>query len=361
MKSDRDRVVYVDKEHLEKYNLIENVFYYEDFELDDRTKNIYKYFENEFTESYSSLADVFNIEEYSFFIKDSCKCNAFARHEKGYNIIGITNSYPILLSKKFDSKYFKNLILNLSINKENISLAYVDLFNNEKFDFGKFMLDSSMKFTMGHEFRHIKQFNSIKIRKESFYLQENMIQSDFKIKNHAWEFDADRGGCYDVLKYVFRVDRNLKERSDDKFKCLLYAGCASMMITKYLFYYGLIYQDITNITVKKVEFYIKKNSHPHPLTRCMNILDYYYSNIVDDFPKLDMDYQEYFTNVFGILKLYFDALLGDKNFIKQIFDDLETHMDDINKYNDELYDIAIQDEAIRNLLISSNIKVDGFQ
>ena len=360
MPNKKDKVVFIEKEHLSKHNVIDKVFLYEDLVLDERTENIYKYFENEFIELYRLSAEVFSIEEYSFYIKEGFECNAFAKHKKGYNIIGVTNSYPVLLSDKFDSKYFENIIFNSLINNENIGLAYIDLCNDKNFDFGKFMLDCSIQFTFGHEFRHIKQFNNSKIKKESYYLQENAVQSDFNIKRHAWEFDADRGGCYTVLKYVFSVDRNLKERSNDKFKCLLYAGCASMMITKYLFYYGLIYKDVTNITIKKLEFYTKKFSHPHPLTICMNILDYYYSNILDDFSKVDIDYQEYFENVFGIIKLYFDSLLGDKNFIKEIFDDLSTHMDDINKYNNELYDIAIQDEAIRDLLISSNTNFEGF-
>lgn len=359
MKNEKDKVVYIDKEHLRKHNVIDNVFIYEDLDLDERTKNIYEYFENEFIELYRISAEVFSIEEYIFYIKDSFQCNAFAIHRKGYNIIGITNSYPVLLSDKFDSKYFNNIIFNFLINNENIGLAYIDLCNDEKFDFGKFMLDCSIKYTFGHEFRHIKQFNTSKIRKESYYLQENVVQSDFNIRKHAWEFDADRAGCYTVLKYVFSANKNLEERTNDKFKCLLYAGCASMIITKYLFYYGLVYKDVTNITIKKVEFYIKKFSHSYPIARCINILDYYYSNILDDFPKLDMDYQEYFNNVFGILKLYFDSLLGDKNFINQIFADLRTHMGDINKYNDELYDVAIQDEAIRDLLISSNTSFQG--
>jgi hypothetical protein len=133
-----------------------------------------------------------------------------------------------------------------------------------------------------------------------------------------------------------------------------------MMITKYLFYYGLIYQGIPTISIKKIKFYTKKYSHPHPLVRCMNILEHYYSNILNDFPKLEMDDQEFFNNVYGIMKLYFDSLLGDKNFINEIFDDLNTHIDNVNNYNGELYDVAIKDEAIRNLLISSNSKFEDF-
>lgn len=358
MKNTRDRVVYIDKEHLKKFNIIQDVFDYLDLELDSETKAVYEYFEKKFIEHYKLSADVFNINEHNFYMRDSYQCNAFAASIKGYNIIGITNSYPILMSKKFDSKYFESIVFNFLINKESIGLAYVDLCKTDKFDFGKFMMDCSINFTFGHEFRHIKQFNSAKIRKESYYLQENMMLSDFDMRKHAWEFDADISGSYDVLKYVLNVERDLVNRSNEKLMCLLYAGCASMLITKYLFYYGFIYQNPSNYNVKKVEFYTKKYSHPHPLVRCMNILSRYYDNIVNDFPKLEMEYQEYFNNVFGIIKLYFDSLLGSKNFITEVFDDLKTHIDVINEYNNELYSVAVQDEAIRNLLIASNTEFE---
>lgn len=354
MKKNRQRVVYIDKEHLKKYNIIDQVFYYEDLELSVESREAYENFENQFIESYSISADVYNINEFSFYMKDSNRCNAFAIQKRGYNIIGITNVYPILLSKKLNSKYFEKFIFMGLMNKENIGLAYIDLINKEKFNLSKFMLDSSINFTFGHEFRHILQFNSTKIRKESYYLQENLIDTAFDIRKHTWEFDADRSGCYAVLKFVFRTDTELNERSPEKFKCLLYAGCASMIITKCLFYFGVMHKEEHNMTVKKIDFYTKKYSHPHPLVRCANILDYYFSNIKDDFPNLDIEYQEFFNNVFGILEIYFDSLLGNNNILNEIFNDFKKYNGEVTAYNNELYDLAIQDEAIRNLLVSSN-------
>lgn len=52
------------------------------------------------------------------------------------------------------------------------------------------------------------------------------------------------------------------------------------------------------------------------------------------------------------MKLYFDSLIPNKNIMNCFFSDLKIYLDDINQYNQELYDFAIQDKAMRTLLIS---------
>lgn len=47
--------------------------------------------------------------------------------------------------------------------------------------------------------------------------------------------------------------------------------------------------------------------------------------------------------------------------LKTYFDDLRNHSDTIHNYNLELYDCAIQDEAIRNHLLSRNIEFEDIQ
>ena len=104
-----------------------------------------------------------------------------------------------------------------------------------------------------------------------------------------------------------------------------------------------------------MDFYIKENSHPHPLVRCINILEYYFENITNDFPRLRIDAQELLNNTLGIIKLYFDSLIPNKDIISNFFDDLGMYLDDINRYNQELCDFAIQEKTIRNLLLSREI------
>jgi len=160
---------------------------------------------------------------------------------------------------------------------------------------------------------------------------------------------------FEVLKYVFRVYSKLTSKNDEKLECLLFVGCASMIITQSLFYFGVANDLGPNYSINRIDFYIKKNSHPHPLVRCLNILEYYFDNIENDFPRLKIEPQKLLNNSILILKLYFDSLIPNENIIRYFFGDLEAHLDDINQYNQELYDYAIQDDAIRNLLLSRKI------
>ena len=41
------------------------------------------------------------------------------------------------------------------------------------------------------------------------------------MQKHAWEFDADRFGSFDVLKYAFEVYRKLNYRNVEILKCLI--------------------------------------------------------------------------------------------------------------------------------------------
>ncbi|RXZ81921.1 hypothetical protein EBB07_13010 [Paenibacillaceae bacterium] len=348
----------ISKELLAKYKVIDDVFDYKGLDIEEELLQIYSYFESSFISLYENYANIFNIKDYCFYIKNNNKCNAFASKRKGYNIIGITNGYPILLSKKMDEKHFKNIVLAGINNDEPLREAYIDLYQDKEFDFSKFIIDCSIRFTFRHEFQHIMQFNNLKYEKHDFFLQETLEKDDFNIKLHVWEFDADRMACFEVLKHVFRLNSEFKVKSNEKLKCLLYVGCSSMIITKCLFYFGVINQLELPLSVRKLEFYKKKFSHPHPLVRCMNIMGYYFDNITNDFSELKVDHQEFFNNTLALTKLYFDSLIPKHDTMSELFEDLKKHLDTITKYNDELYDCAIQDEEIRNILILRNIKFE---
>lgn len=346
----------VRKELLITDKVIEDVFDYQDF--DPEISKIYSHFENSFQKLFDDYANLFNINNYCFYIKNDIRCNAFASNKKGYNIIGITNGYPILLKNKFSKEYFEYILLAGLLNEEPLSEAYYELYEDSNFDFNEFILECSIKFTFNHEFQHILQFNSVSKNNDSYLLHENLDITGFDMKKHVWEYDADRNASYEVLKYVFGVYRKLKYKNNEKLKCLLFVGCASMIMTQNLFYLGIMNQVHPKYTIKKVEYYKTKYSHPHPLVRCMNILECYYNNVTSDFQNLSIDPLQLLVNTVGIMDLYFKTLIPEQQISDHFFGELSVHLDDINQYNQELYEFAIKDTAIKNLLLSRNINLE---
>ncbi|MCB9326284.1 MAG: hypothetical protein H6571_21260 [Lewinellaceae bacterium] len=341
---------------LAKYKIIDDPFDYQD--LDDELLTKYKHFEDEFERLYLGKLNQYKLKDCFFYIKNDFSCNAFARNKRGYNIIGITNGYAIQMFEAFDEKYFSSisiLLLSLvNLNEVSITDGYADLHEINNFRVNKFMLDCSTQFTFGHEFQHILQFNSSKIIVDS-YRSENLDLSEFDIKRHAWELDADWFAMWEVLKYIFEVKREYKIKDDNIFKCLLFLGLGSVCITKTLSYFGA-----WNFKqkVQKIDFYTKKYSHPHPLVRLLNIIDGFYDQIVDLFPNLNIDKQSLLNNALGTIKIYFNSFAPNKEIITDIFNDMDLNLDTANNYKSELYDVSINDDAIRTLLIKRGINFE---
>lgn len=344
-------------EFLKNKGIIKDVFDYRG--LDNSLEERYKSFEDKFQKSLNFGAENFNIKNVVFYIKNGFSCNASASRIGKHNIITITNGYPILILEKFDKEYFIKVVLVALLNEKIISNAYVDLLQDSNFEFSQFMLECSLKYTFNHEFRHLLQFNS-NPEGVDFSFNENLSKDEFSIKKHAWEFDADRIASYEVLKYVFRIAVNLKVRKSDKFICLLFLGLASMVITKILFYFGIMNQPQKgkDYSIEKQKFYTKKYSHPHPLMRISNIIEYYIENIKSDFPDIKIDSQTLLINITGILKLYLDSIIPKNNIMQDFFDDWISYSNEIDKYNDEIYDYAINDKSIRELLILRGVKFE---
>jgi hypothetical protein len=341
------------KEILIKKGIITDEFDYQD--LDIELINTYKYFEKRFQELYQWNADRFHLDNCVFYICKDYKCNAHAVRMKNHNIIKITNGYPFFMKDKFDDKLFRNIIFICFINEKSVSDAYCDLYEDQNFEFNKFALNCSIQFTFSHEFQHILQFNSQKIRGDFLY-SENLDKSSFSLKKHAWEFDADRMASFEVLKYAYSVYSELKYKNNEKLTCILYIALASIVITKNLFYFGVMDPVSQKYVFNKQDFYTKQFSHPHPLVRIHNIIDYFYDSIPDYLPMIKIDIQQLFNNVIGISKLYFDRLLPSQNVMQSYFQDLDKFLDIINDYNGEIYDFTVKDKSITRLLKKRGIK-----
>lgn len=270
------------REILVKHKVIEDVFSYED--LDEEIKDKYSIFDKKFDALYKSYSVAYELKDCLFYIKSNFFCNAFACKIKGYNIIGVTNSYAIVMQDLFDEKYFELILLVALMNNKQTSDAYCDLSLIPNFKFNEFMLDCSIHYTFSHEFRHILQFNSTK-KDSTFRFNENVDSNKFSMKRHAWEFDADRFAAFEVLKHIFQVKRDLNVKDDEIFKCMLYLGLSSVILTKLLFYYRIV--PSIKSPIERVKFYTGEKSHPHPLVRIFNILEYFFENVKTDFPKMN--------------------------------------------------------------------------
>lgn len=343
------------REFLVKNRIIGDIFEYQD--LDPEKVEIYAYFQKRFKSLFKSYAKVHNLGNYFFYLKNNISCNAFASRIKGRNIIGITNGYPILMTNKFDEKFFSKVFTVALINGKYTSDAYCELYEEPGFKFNLFMLECSIRFTFGHEFRHILQFKHSKT-KNNFSYSENLDTGSFDITRHVWEFDADRIASFEVLKYIFREFVNLKNKNIEILRCMIYIGLASMTITKSLFYFGVANHLNPDYVIKQ-EFYTEKFLHPHPLVRIFNIFEYFHDNIKTDFPELKIDTQELLNNSLGIMKIYFDQLLPNQTIINDYFNDMHAFLDNVHAYNGKLYDLAIKDESIRSLLKSQGVTFES--
>ena len=199
---------FIETNLLKKHNVIKDIFDYQGF--DESIVKIYIQFENVFKDLFTSYSEIYEIRDCCFYISENISCNAFALRKRGYHIIAITNGYAILISEKFQNNIFNNISSVSLLSDEGIQNAYYTLKNCSDFNYSDFLLNCSIHFTFGHEFRHILQFIHDKMNHSEYNFNENCQEEIFDIKKHAWEFDADRAASCQVISYVFNTYRKLK-------------------------------------------------------------------------------------------------------------------------------------------------------
>lgn len=321
--------------------------------LESELTEKYEYFYDKFERLFTEKASIFNLKDCVFYIRNDINCNAFATNPKGYNIIGITHGYAIRMMEIFSAAQLSSMVENGLFSFDTSMLSsYEKIIKSGSLKIHEFMLECSIYFTMGHEFQHILQFNSSKIARHYHY-SENASSAQFDFQKHLWEFDADRFGAYDMIRYVFSISRNFIDRDVDK--VLVSFGLGSVFISKILFYLKVVNP---NERPELQPFYTKEKSHPHPLVRIMNIIEYYYDNLMGAFPTLELQLQDLLNISLWIVKKYLDVLIPEQTLINQIFDKLHLHLEDINLYNQELFDNAIQDKSVRELLLARRINFE---
>lgn len=318
--------------------------------LSDELVSVYSKYDNKFKNLFEQHSDAWDLDNCYFYIKDSNSCNASAIKIDGFNIINITNGYPILMNRKLQDKFFENLLFVALSNNKKISDAYFELHKNLGSELTEFILDCSINFTFHHEFRHILQFNFSRSNKNFNFNENFSSERKFRMKKHSWEYDADRIGTYRVLRFSQEKCIGLGLKSNDHLKCIMYIALSAIIITKNLFYFNVI-NDHENVkTIRANSFYTKKSSHPHSLVRIVNVIAYFIDCANDDNANLNLDFQETINNVLMINKLYFDSLNKKNDFVGQFLHEWEIYSNQINSYNNELYEFSIRNKAIKRLL-----------
>lgn len=315
------------------------------------TSKIYNYFHQEFKSLLNLSVEVHQMKPVVFYIKSSLSCNAFAQRIAGQNIMGITQGYPILMSAKFNDLFFEKIIFAAFYNDKDVSDGFAELYGSNDFKFSQYMLDCSIRFTFYHEFRHLRQFD-VRHSHEDLFLSENYLARDFDLDKHILEYDADKSAGHQVVLFAVSIHRKLGLKSKGILKCLLYCALGSLIVTKAIFYFGIMGQIDPPFNLSITEFYTKENWHPHSAVRALNLLDTFTVSMEDGFPKLGVKTQDLVTNGLGIAKLYFDVLLPNSDTSGLIFDNMFNFIDEANAYNDFLHSEALKNPVIQKLIKS---------
>lgn len=310
----------------------ENIKIYEDF---------YKFF-YKLLEKYSIKHQ---LKPIYFYIDSRTLCSASAAFSRETYFMKISCAYPIMILDKFNRfSIYDNKIL---------SSKYNSLLNINEFNANSFLIESSMTFTFHHEFRHLIQCDG-----KEFEFTENTING-FDFNRHLYEFDADRIGSRMVMDYVFDIYERLQEKTMQSLKDLFFLALGSIVITFLLHYFKVINnRDQLIFTEIDTSFYLEEKSHPHTLVRLVNIIYFYRDKIRENY-SINISITDLLKYPLEVANLYFLELVGKDselpNLIKQIFDEFENNLDDINMYNNKLYDGVMKHETLSKIVTENNM------
>ncbi len=305
--------------------------------------------EKKFKTLLKDYSDAFSLHSCELRISEKTECNASVISFSGANLITVTRGYIEFLERTFNRDYFSLIPIVGMLNGKEVSDALCDLYEDPDFEISAFMLNCSIQFTFSHEFQHILQMNydSILINKK---FNESIEKNNFCAHSHALEFDSDRMAAFEVLKFVFSEHKTQKNKNHYVLQSMIFMGLASAVITFSLFFFRVESCLQPNSKVDKVPFYTKEYSHPHPLVRAYTIVEYLFECAKSDFPEFSWNPQVLFNNIFGTMKVYFDALFPEQSIVSEFMSEFKDNLDQIIEYNQELYDFAIKEKSIIELL-----------
>ncbi len=262
---------------------------------------------------------VFGIDSYYFYFKKDSSIEAYASKYKSCYIISLSEGLVKDLISKFSLYFSINTFPSLC------EFFYLDKIFD---DLGKSLYNVVLNYICQHEIAHLIQFNNDgndRIKREAI-----KNSTDFDIKKHIHEFDADFFACIKTGNYLFRLVKkiglsNFQDRDIINFLSLSLSSI-------FLFFHSFINPN--------QGFYLRRKSHPHPVFRIgytIDITAFYFNLELKEFNR-EID-------VAKVLELTFYAseILLQRISSESTFDDF------LSLYNENILEISDYMIELRNL------------
>lgn len=278
-------------------------------------EEFYQYFKNE-VEINSAK---YKISPIFFYIDNKRNCGASASFYNGNYFIKISSGYV----KYMDLMLRKNIDI---FQNEHLSNIYHSIKLEKNLNIQEFILESSLKFTFHHEFRHLHQCNG-----ETFKFTENQSENKFSFERHLFEYDADLIGAWFVMDFAFETYEKLNVKSKENLTSLMYLAISSIIITYLLFYFNRMESQM--IIHNPEKFYSEKNTHPHTIVRILSIIEFYKDNIETNY-NLNIETVDLLKRSLEIGNLYFEQLQlnSNLNLVMEFFNIWKENITEINEY-----------------------------
>ncbi|WP_196894744.1 hypothetical protein [Aureivirga marina] len=323
------------KNHINKL-LQESLFREEDIYFIDGVPN-----EPEFLElfTYYSKALIIENKYYDFepfflFFKNDISVNAIAGKNEKVFFLGINSGLIMHLIINVRNKTFK-------INEELIPTSFI---KNLDTNLNMILYQFCIHFTFYHELGHLIQFSCKKEEKRNFNINyQEDIKKEFNLRNHFLEIDADEYSSLCLANHVMNyVENNLDNTIEN------YIFMTKLCISSIMMYI----QSFFNINQ---EFYLRKNSHPHPVIRIINAASVVKAYIINALKLKGMEIEkEQFDFIFDSIIIASQMPINrfNPNNYKQILlenrNDIENYLKEVKKYNSKCSAVNRRNESLLN-------------
>lgn len=260
----------------------------------------------------------FGITPSFFYYKDCDERHAKARKIGDNYIIevnkGLVEFYNRILIAYFDLEDFDNL------------KRYQDLEAKLGNQIGELMYQSITIFTFYHELGHLIQFTD----KHDVESAESLIEgANYSLELHCEELDSDLFASLSLSTHMYQYFEKFMNAEMNNQDVINYVS----ILTSTVYIYFLSFAEYRN------GFYLKNNSHPHPIIRILGITNSiigYYKQLLDSKGfNITINELEVFRETFRISEIFVNRFVAEKEF-QGFFNVMIDNMAAIREYYEEL-------------------------